>query len=75
MLRRLSLPPEQTVYVGDRHYEDAYGAASVGMNAVWIDRPGGRGLRDDLPPPKHRVTSLLELPALIKGELAKSPLS
>lgn len=65
MLRRLSLPPEQTVYIGDRHYEDAYGAAGVGMNAVWIDRPGGRGLRDDLPPPKHRVTSLLELPALL----------
>lgn len=66
MLRRLSLPPEQTLYVGDRHYEDAYGASSVGMNAVWIDR-GGRGLRDDLPPPAHRVTSLLELPALIEG--------
>ncbi len=66
MLRRLSLPPEQTLYVGDRHYEDAYGASGVGMNAVWIDR-GGRGLRDDLPPPAHRVTSLLELPALIEG--------
>ena len=70
MLRRLSLPPEQTVYVGDRHYEDAYGAASVGMNAVWIERPGGRGLRDDLAPPKHRITSLLELPALIEGKIA-----
>ena len=65
MLRRLALPPEETVYVGDRHYEDAYGAASVGMNAVWVDRPGGRGLRDDLPAPKYRITSLLELPGLL----------
>ena len=67
MLRRLSLAPEETVYVGDRHYEDAYGAASVGMNAVWIERPGGRGLRDGLPPPRHRITSLMELPALIES--------
>ena len=64
MLRRLSLSPEETVYVGDRHYEDVFGAASVGMNAVWVDR-GDRGLRDDIPPPKHQVSSLLELPALI----------
>ena len=66
MLRRLALPPEQTLYVGDRHYEDAYGASRVGMNAAWIDR-GDRGLRDDLPPPAHRITSLLELPALIES--------
>ena len=66
MLRRLALPPEQTLYVGDRHYEDTYGASRVGMNSVWIDR-GERGLRDDLPPPAHRITSLLELPALIES--------
>ena len=65
MLRRLALRPEEAVYVGDRHYEDVFGASGVGMSAVWVDRPGGRGLREDLPPPKHRVTSLLELPALL----------
>ena len=64
MLSRLSLLPQQTVYVGDRHYEDIYGASEVGMNAVWIDR-GDRGLRSDLPPPVHRITSLHELPSLI----------
>ena len=69
MLWRLALPPEQTLYVGDRHYEDAYGASRVGMNAVWIDR-GDRGLRDDLPPPAHRITNLLELPALIERKIA-----
>ena len=64
MLRRLSLTPGETVYVGDRHYEDVHGAASVGMHAVWVDR-GGRGLRDDLPPPAHTISSLTELPALL----------
>ena len=68
MLRRLSLPPEATVYVGDRHYEDVFGASEAGINAVWIDR-GGRGLRDGLPAPRHRITSLLELPGLIAAGL------
>jgi 2-haloalkanoic acid dehalogenase type II len=65
MLDRLSLPPDETVYVGDRHYEDVHGASAVGINAVWIDR-SDRGLRDDLPPPAHRVSSLSELPGLIE---------
>ncbi len=65
MLNRLSVEPGEAVYVGDRHYEDVYGASRVGINAVWMDR-SDRGLRDDLPPPSHRVSSLLELPALIE---------
>ena len=69
MLERLSLPPQETVYVGDRHYEDVFGASSVGMNAVWVDR-NDRGLREDLPPPAHRVTSLLELPKLIESDIS-----
>ena len=71
MLERLSLAPQETVYVGDRHYEDVFGASSVGMNAVWIDR-GDRGLREDLPPPSHSVTSLLELCNLIESGIAGS---
>ena len=69
MLERLSLPPQETVYVGDRHFEDVSGASSVGMNAVWVDR-NDRGLREDLPPPAHRVTSLLELPKLIESDIS-----
>lgn len=64
MLKRLSLPPDSAVYVGDRHYEDVHGASSVGMNAVWVDR-GIHGLRDDLPRPEYRITSLQELPGLL----------
>ena len=65
MLARLALPAEETVYVGDRHYEDVHGARSVGMHAVWIDR-GDRGLRDDLPAPAHTIRSLAELPLAIE---------
>ncbi len=64
MLKSLTLPPEHCVYVGDRHFEDVHGASSVGMIAVWADR-GIQGLRDDLPHPEHRITSLLELPELL----------
>lgn len=70
MLRRLSLSPGEAVYVGDRHYEDVHGASRVGINAVWIDR-NDRGLREDLPPPTYTVATLLELPALIEGELLR----
>ncbi len=73
MLERLALPPEETVYVGDRHYEDVHGASSVGMHAVWVDR-GIHGLRDGLPPPRHRVTTLSELPAVV-GNLDVSAFS
>ena len=69
MLSRLELPPEQTVYVGDRHYEDVHGASGVGISAVWVDR-GDRGVRQDLPPPMHRVESLSELPQLIESNFS-----
>ena len=69
MLNRLSLSPGQTVYVGDRHYEDVHGASSVGMNAVWVDR-NDRGLRDDLPPPVHRISTLTELPEIMENDIS-----
>jgi len=33
-LERIGLPPEETVYVGDRYYEDVQGAQQAGMAAV-----------------------------------------
>ena len=65
MLARLALRAEETVYVGDRHYEDVHGARSVGMHSVWINR-GDRGLRDDLPAPAHTISSLTGLPSTIE---------
>ena len=65
MLARLALRAGETVYVGDRHYEDVHGARSVGMHAVWINR-GDRGLRDGLPAPAHTMSTLTELPSTIE---------
>ena len=65
MLARLALRAEETVYVGDRHYEDVHGARSVGMHAVWINR-GDRDLRDDLPAPTHAIKGLTELPSTVQ---------
>ena len=64
MLARLEVQPEEAVYVGDRHYEDVHGARGVGMHDVWMDR-GDRGLRDDIPPPSHTITSLTQLPSIL----------
>ena len=63
-LTLLEVQPHEAVYVGDRHYEDVYGARSVGMHAVWMDR-GERGLRNDLPAPRHTITSLAALPSIL----------
>ena len=72
MLARLALRAGETVYIGDRHYEDVHGARSVGMHAVWINR-GDRGLRDDLPAPAHTISSLAELPSTIEKIHASAP--
>ena len=72
MLARLALQAGETVYIGDRHYEDVHGARSVGMHAVWVNR-GDRGLRDDLPAPAHTISSLTELPPTIEKIHASAP--
>ena len=63
LLRQLNLSPEETVYVGDRQYEDVQGAGRVGMGTVWINRTGAE-LNPALPEPDYRIANLLELPAL-----------
>jgi 2-haloalkanoic acid dehalogenase type II len=69
MLRSLGVAATETVYVGDRQYEDVLGAAGVGINPVWINRDG-RPLDPELPAPDHQISSLLELPALLAGNFA-----
>lgn len=36
---QLDVAPEQCVFVGDRIWDDVYGAQQVGMRAVWIPHP------------------------------------
>ena len=66
MLLRLNAAPDESVYVGDRQYEDVQGACNVGMNAVWINRSGAP-LDPNLPEPAYQIKSLLELPGLLSA--------
>lgn len=64
MLRRLSVTPQECLYVGDRQFEDVQGAGGVGMGTVWLNR--SRSAMDlELPAPDHQINSLLEIPELL----------
>ena len=66
MLRRLSVAPAETVYVGDKQFEDVQGASNVGMHTVWINRTNAPP-NPALPPPEFQIRSLLELPGILSG--------
>ena len=69
MLSRLGVTPQESVYVGDRQFEDVQGAAGVGMNTVLVNR--SRAPLDlELPQPTYQVSSLLELPGLLTLKLS-----
>ena len=68
MLQTLGAAPDEAVYVGDQQFEDVQGAASVGMNAVWINRAGVPA-DPELPAPAFEIRSLMELPGLLKAWL------
>ena len=64
MARKLKIDPKESVYVGDRQFEDVQGAAGVGMNPVWVNR--SNAVRDPrLPKPAYQINNLLELPRLL----------
>jgi HAD superfamily hydrolase (TIGR01509 family) len=63
-LERLGVPPERTLYVGDRVDKDVLGASRVGMKTVLF-------LHEDPVPrlrarPDHMVRKLSDLPALLE---------
>ena len=64
MVQRLRVNPEESVYVGDRQFEDVQGATGVGMNAIWINRLNAAP-EPNLPKPAYQISSLLELPSLL----------
>lgn len=55
---RLGLPPQSCVHVGDSHRADMVGAASVGMDAVWVDASDS-----PMAPARARIADVRELPA------------
>jgi len=60
-LRRLSLPPEQAAYVGDKFEIDVAGSRAVGMKAIWIT---GRS-RKRCPDPKLPDAIVRLLPEIL----------
>ena len=62
-LRRLAVPADRTVFVGDDDYSDVFGASRVGMHTVlmaaWNLQPRGRPVRADTV-----VVNLRDLPRL-----------
>ena len=61
-VERMRATPESTVYVGDIFTVDVLGARGAGLSAVLIDP---HGLHADKP--CDRITTMLELPALLEG--------
>lgn len=66
LLRRMGVAPEETVYVGDRQFEDVQGAGGVNMRTMWINRSGTTP-DPKLSQPDFQITSLLEIPKMLSG--------
>jgi HAD superfamily hydrolase (TIGR01549 family) len=60
-LRRMGLPPEEALYVGDLYPVDVVGARGVGMDAVLLDPSGV------LEWPVPSIPSVLDLPAWLES--------
>ncbi|MFF2850401.1 HAD family hydrolase [Streptomyces sp. NPDC058001] len=61
----LGLPPRDVAYVGDHPEIDGAGAEAAGLFSVWLDR-GQRA--DGAPAGLRRISSLAELPALLRAD-------
>lgn len=65
LARRLELPPERILYVGDNPIPDVLGPKQAGLRVAWVNRAGIRRPRK-VPPPDLRVRTLTELvPVLV----------
>ena len=58
------LAPDTCLHVGDSIREDVVGALGAGLRTAWLDREGTAA--DDLPGGVPRITSLAELPGLLR---------
>lgn len=63
-LRRIGLPAEETLFVGDRYFEDIEGPQNMGMSAILKYREG-REYPDPMPEGFPVIHSLTELPDLL----------
>jgi putative hydrolase of the HAD superfamily len=63
VLARLHVPAERVVMVGDRPYDDVFGAQRLGMRGVWRPHAGSPPLGDVSP--DAVIERLAELPAIV----------
>jgi len=61
-LRRLGVPADRAVFVGDDELCDVYGAGLLGMRTVFLAGPGPRGFRRRSCYADETVQSLIEVP-------------
>lgn len=70
--RRARVPIAEIVHVGDDVRCDVYGAAQVGMQAVWLNRDGSEWPADVPLVPHHEVRSLAALEGMLIGLIRES---
>lgn len=58
--RELGVPPQHTVYVGDRLDVDALAATTAGLHGIWLARTSGNA-----PPGVEKINTLAQLPPLL----------
>ncbi|MCB9077175.1 MAG: HAD family hydrolase [Anaerolineaceae bacterium] len=51
LLRRMKIHPQEAIFVGDNLFDDIFGAQSVGMKTVWLNRPEARAFPGGLEKP------------------------
>jgi putative hydrolase of the HAD superfamily len=66
--RRLGVPLEETVMVGDRLDTDVAGALNAGIPAIWLRHPGALPIPGIAP--THVIDGLVELPAWLDATYA-----
>jgi len=66
LAQRFGVPSEQILYVGDHPRYDVAGSIDAGYHAVWVNREA-LSWPKDLPPPRHQVTDLHQLEALLES--------
>jgi putative hydrolase of the HAD superfamily len=71
--KAVGVEPEQSVYVGDRMFEDVHGPQQVGMRAIWIPHseiPLDQQVAVDVTP-DAQAHELLDVLAIVDGWLAE----
>lgn len=69
ILEQMGLAPHESVYVGDRLWEDVTGAAAVGMRTIWIPHSvlPAEQQREDTAVPDATAARLLDVFAIVES--------